>query len=324
MSFLGKSYQPSPPAQAEGTKSPAADPSRNLSAESDGPVIDVRAARAHYPTSAGPLPVLGGVDLTVGRGEVVAVVGPSGCGKTTMLRALQGLVRVDAGTISVQGRAPGDRSGRGAGTGYVFQQPSLFPWWSVRKNIEFGLRLRAHHPRLDAAERREHADRLLELVGLAGFHDFRPAALSGGMQQRVNLARALAVEPAVLLLDEPFSAVDTLTRERLQRVLARSLHALGTAAVIVTHDIREAVFLADRVAVMSERPGRIVETFTVVRSHPRDEDYQHGEELAAISARVYHRLRSSDEKAHASELTSARELVDFAGSPTPRRDEPHA
>jgi ABC-type nitrate/sulfonate/bicarbonate transport system ATPase subunit len=314
MSFLGRSYEPAAPSK----RGPAAEPPQ--------PVIDVRGARAHYATASGPLPVLDGVDLTVGRGEVVAVVGPSGCGKTTMLRALQGLVGVDSGSVTVQGRAPGGRTGGGPGddSGYVFQQPSLFPWWSVRKNIEFGLRLRAHSRRESAVERREHADRLLELVGLAGFRDFRPAALSGGMQQRVNLARALAIDPAVLLLDEPFSAVDTLTRERLQRVLSRTLHTLGTAAVIVTHDIREAVFLADRVAVMSERPGRIVETFTVGEAHPRSEDYQQGEELAAISTRVYRRLRSSDEKAHASELTPARQLVDFSGAPTPRREEPHA
>ncbi|MCA1220754.1 ABC transporter ATP-binding protein [Streptomyces sp. 8L] len=267
------------------------------------PVIEVAGAHAHYKTASGPLPVLDGVDLTVGRGEVLAVVGPSGCGKTTLLRVLQGLAPLDAGTATLQGRPP---DAGGTDSGYVFQQPSLFPWWSVRKNIEFGLRLRAHSGRLRAAERRTRADDLLELVGLAGFDDFRPAALSGGMQQRVNLARALAIDPVALLLDEPFSAVDTLTRERLQRVLSETLHALGTAAVIVTHDIHEAVFLGDRVAVMSERPGRIVETFAVDEKRPRTEEFQHGEYLAGVSARVYQRLRSSDERASASELARTR------------------
>jgi NitT/TauT family transport system ATP-binding protein len=259
-----------------------------VSAPVDTPVIEVRDAHAHYPTATGPLPVLDGVDLRVGPGEVLAVVGPSGCGKTTLLRALQGLATVDSGSVAVLGHAPAENTD----SGYVFQQPSLFPWWSVRRNIEFGLRLRAHRRRTDDT-RRDRVDRLIDLVGLTGFADFRPAALSGGMQQRVNLARALAVDPAVLLLDEPFSAVDTLTRERLQRVLSQTLNALGTAAVLVTHDIAEAVFLGDRVAVMSERPGRIAATFTVAEPRPREEEFQHSERLAALSARIYRELKTS-------------------------------
>jgi ABC-type nitrate/sulfonate/bicarbonate transport system ATPase subunit len=257
-------------------------------------VIDVRDANAHYPTASGPLPVLGSVDLEVRRGEVLAVVGPSGCGKTTLLRALQGLARLDSGSVTVQGRTPDDHT---TDSGYVFQQPSLYPWWSVRRNIEFGLRLRSHGGRIRAEERRTRVDRLIDLVGLTGFAEFRPAALSGGMRQRVNLARALAIDPAVLLLDEPFSAVDTLTRERLQRVLSETLDALGTAAVIVTHDIQEAVFLGDRVAVMSERPGRIVETFVVSEGRPRTEEFQHSEQLAGLSGRIYQRLKAGDERA---------------------------
>jgi ABC-type nitrate/sulfonate/bicarbonate transport system ATPase subunit len=267
-------------------------------------VIEVRDAHAHYSTVSGPLPVLGGVDLTVRRGEVLAVVGPSGCGKTTLLRVLQGLAALDTGTATIQGRGPDSAT---PDSGYVFQQPSLFPWWSVRKNIEFGLRLRSHTRRLTAGARRDQADRLLDMVGLTGFADFRPAALSGGMQQRVNLARALAIDPVVLLLDEPFSAVDTLTRERLQRVLSGTLDALGTAAVIVTHDIHEAVFLGDRVAVMSERPGRIVETFEVGEDRPRTEEFQHSEALAAVSARIYQRLKTSDERASESEFARTRQ-----------------
>jgi ABC-type nitrate/sulfonate/bicarbonate transport system ATPase subunit len=278
----------------------------SATAPGPAPVIDVRAARAHYRTASGPLPVLDGVDLRVHRGEVVAIVGPSGCGKTSLLRVLQGLTTPDSGVVTVNGEPPRNT---GTDSGYVFQQPSLFPWWSVRRNIEFGLRLRAHGTRLSAAERRERAHRLVDLVGLTGFHDFRPAALSGGMQQRVNLARALAIDPAVLLLDEPFSAVDTLTRERLQRVLSHTLYELGTAAVIVTHDIREAVFLGDRVAVMSERPGRVIETFDVGQARPRTAEFQHGEYLAAVSARIYARLRTSDERASESELASTRKPI---------------
>jgi ABC-type nitrate/sulfonate/bicarbonate transport system ATPase subunit len=247
-------------------------------------VIELREARAHYDTASGSLPVLDDVSLTVRAGEVLAIVGPSGCGKTTLLRALQGLITLDSGSVDVHGDA--------SQGGYVFQQPSLMPWWSVRKNVDFGLRLRSHRARLGSAQRRQRVDTLLEMVGLTGFENFRPAALSGGMQQRVNLARALAIDPAVLLLDEPFSAVDTLTRERLQRVLSATLDTLGTAAVIVTHDIREAVFLGDRVAVMSERPGRIVEIFDVDEARPRTEDYQHGEYLAALSRKVYDQLKA--------------------------------
>ena len=270
------------------------------------PVIDVVGVRASYPTTSGRLPVLDTVDLRVDSGEVVAVVGPSGCGKTTLLRAVQGLAPVDAGSIAVSGRAPG---AKGVETGYAFQQPLLYPWWTVRRNVEFGLRLTARK-RVATADRRERVDRLIELVGLAGFEAFRPAALSGGMQQRVNLARALAIDPAVLLLDEPFSAVDTLTRERLQRVLADTLTTLGTAAVLVTHDIDEAVFLADRVAVMSERPGRIVATFDIDPLGPRDEEFQHSERLATMSRRIYETLKAGDERAERSRRTALTSKVD--------------
>lgn len=258
-------------------------------------IIDVRSVDAHYPTASGPLPVLDTVDLQVRRGEVLAVVGPSGCGKTTLLRALQGLADVDSGVITIRGRPPADNTD----SAYVFQQPSLYPWWSVRRNIEFGLRLRSHRGRVAAADRGERVERLIDLVGLTGFDDFRPAALSGGMQQRVNLARALAVDPAVLLLDEPFSAVDTLTRERLQRMLSQTLDTLGTAAVLVTHDIHEAVFLGDRVAVMSERPGRIVAVFPVSEGRPRTEEFQHSDRLATLSQLVYQQLKAGDERAAA-------------------------
>jgi ABC-type nitrate/sulfonate/bicarbonate transport system ATPase subunit len=265
----------------------------NTSIDPAASVIAVHGARAHYPTGSGPLWVLDGVDLEVYRGEVLAVVGPSGCGKTTLLRVLQGLAPIDSGLVTIHGKPP---SSTQTDTGYVFQQPSLFPWWNVRKNVEFGLRLRAHSTRPSPTRRREQALHLLDLVGLTGFHDFRPAALSGGMQQRVNLARALAIDPTVLLLDEPFSAVDTLTRERLQRMLSLTLHELGTAAVLVTHDIHEAVFLGDRVAVMSERPGRIVATFDIDQPHPRTERFQHSEELAGRSGQIYAQLKDGDER----------------------------
>lgn len=251
------------------------------------PVLTLRAVGVRYDTPAGPLQVLSGIDLVVAPGEVLAVVGPSGCGKTTLLRAIQGLQPVDSGSISF--RAADAR------TGYVFQRASLYPWWNVRRNVEFGLRLRRAR-RSRAGRSREDAKRILALVGLAGFEDFRPAALSGGMQQRVNLARALVVEPDVLLLDEPFSALDALTREHLQRVLRSTLDALGTAAIIVTHDIREAVFLGDRIAVMGARPGRIVGEHVIDHGR-RDEVFQHGEALAAYARDVYDHLSATSQTA---------------------------
>jgi ABC-type nitrate/sulfonate/bicarbonate transport system ATPase subunit len=250
------------------------------------PLIEVRGAGVAY----GDLRAFTGIDLAVRPGEIVSVVGPSGCGKTTLLRAIQRLTPVTEGSVTVRS----ERDGAPPEIGYVFQQPTLLPWASVYRNVEFGLRLRARRERLDAARRRERVARLLDLVGLAEFAEYRPAALSGGMRQRVNLARALAVDPTVLLLDEPFSAVDTLTRERLQRVLAETLHTLGTTAILVTHDIREAVFLGDRVIVLRARPGTVVADVRVDAPHPRTDAYQHGPEISRRARHIYELLREHE------------------------------
>jgi NitT/TauT family transport system ATP-binding protein len=197
------------------------------------------------------------VDLTVRRGELVCVVGPSGCGKTTLLNAVAGFIQISAGELTLNGKKiarPGpDRA-------MVFQQPGLLPWRDVLHNVTYGLEMSGKLRGPAAAER---AHELLALVGLNDFARSFPHQLSGGMQQRVNLARALAVEPELLLLDEPFASVDAQTRETLQGELVAICNRARVTALFVTHDIGEAVFLADRVCVFSPRPGRIVREIRV-------------------------------------------------------------
>jgi NitT/TauT family transport system ATP-binding protein len=192
------------------------------------------------------------VGLTVDRGQFVTLIGPSGCGKSTLLRLIADLTQPTSGTVTVAGK-PARRARLDQEYGIAFQQAGLFDWRTVRRNVELPLELRG----AGRAERRGRADEMLELVGLADFAGHYPAQLSGGMQQRVAIARALAVHPPLLLMDEPFGALDEMTRERLQAELLRICGATGTSVVFVTHSIPEAVFLSDRVVVMSARPGRI-------------------------------------------------------------------
>jgi NitT/TauT family transport system ATP-binding protein len=197
------------------------------------------------------LPVLRGIDLKVYEGELVCIAGPSGCGKTTLLNAVDGLIRTTAGTIMVDGRAI---NGPGPDRAMVFQHDSLFPWRTVVENVMYGLDLQG---RLGQAERKQRALTLVELVGLTGFAEHYPHELSGGMRQRVNIARALVMEPQLLLLDEPFAALDAQTREFMQVELLKILARAKTTALFVTHQINEAVFLSDRVVVFSARPAGI-------------------------------------------------------------------
>ncbi len=194
---------------------------------------------------------LGPIDLTIDRGELVCIVGPSGCGKTTLLHLLAGFHAPTAGTLSVGGVAV---DGPHPTRGVVFQQPNLYPWLSVRGNVGFGLRMR----RVPKKQRREEVDRWLEVVGLDGFGDHRPYELSGGMQQRCQIARVLANDPELILMDEPFGALDALTRERMQLELLRIWGSEHRTVVFITHSVDEAVLLGTRVLVMSPRPGRIV------------------------------------------------------------------
>jgi NitT/TauT family transport system ATP-binding protein len=198
------------------------------------------------------------VDLTVGDGEFVSLIGPSGCGKSTLLRLIADLITPTAGTVTVAGRAA-DEARRRQAYGIAFQQAGLFEWRTVLRNVELPLELRGTGRR----ERRDRAREMLDLVGLADFAGHYPAQLSGGMQQWVAIARALAVHPPLLLMDEPFGALDEMTRERMQAELLSICARTGTSALFVTHSIPEAVFLSDTVVVMSARPGRITAVIDV-------------------------------------------------------------
>ena len=207
---------------------------------------------------------LQGVDLDVRAGEFVSLIGPSGCGKSTLLRLIGDLLQPSAGSLSVNGKSP--RQARlGREYGIVFQRPVLYDWRTVTQNVQLPLEVMKVAP----AERQARADELLRLVGLAEFADRYPWQLSGGMQQRVSIARALSFRPAVLLMDEPFGALDEMTRERLNRELLNVWSDTRTAIVFVTHSIAEAVFLSDRIAVFTPRPGRIAAIIDVDLPRPR-------------------------------------------------------
>ena len=227
------------------------------------------------------LPVLDGIDLSLFSGELVAIVGPSGCGKSTFLAAVDGLVKPDAGSIRVDGRAV---TAPGPDRAVVFQQDSLFPWYTVMRNVTYGLELRR---RLSKAEIAERGAALIELVGLTGFAEHYPHELSGGMRQRVNIARALAPDPELLLLDEPFAALDAQTREFMQSELLKILARAKKTALFITHQIDEAVFLADRVAVFSARPGRVKDIVEIGIERPRKLAIKRTPAFHAIEDRIW-------------------------------------
>src|SRR4051812_31823632 len=230
---------------------------------------------------------LHGVDLTVEAGEFVTLVSPSGCGKSTILDLVSGLTTPTSGTVRIDGRVvtePGpDRS-------VVFQQYTLLPWRTARENVEFALEAVGSWSK---SERVERADRYLELVGLTDFAGRYPHELSGGMKQRTAIARSLSYEPSVLLMDEPFGALDAQTRERLQEELVGIWRRTGTTIIFITHDIEEAVFLGQRVAVMSSRPGSIRQVIDVRldRSSAGEEDIRAGQAFAAYRHQVWTLLR---------------------------------
>jgi ABC-type nitrate/sulfonate/bicarbonate transport system ATPase subunit len=222
--------------------------------------IEVRNVRKSFATKKGELAVVDGVDFTVGDGEFVAIVGPSGCGKSTLMNMIAGFIEPDSGSISIDGAPRTKPNSKGI---LISQHGSVFPWLTVQENLMFGLESKP------AAERIELADHYAAIVGLKGFENAYPHELSGGMLKRAEIARALAVKPEILYMDEPFSALDALMNLRMRNELLRILGEEKHTCLLITHDVEEAIHLADRVLVLSQRPTHIKATYEVKIPHPR-------------------------------------------------------
>ncbi|WP_062358002.1 ABC transporter ATP-binding protein [Herbidospora yilanensis] len=239
-----------------------------------GAAISIKGVGKEYTTDAGPVRALTPTDLEIKPREFVVLLGPSGCGKTTLLRMLGGLITPTEGTITIgdkllysEGDTRPSREALGS-LGFVFQQSTLMPWRKIWKNIALPLEGKG----VGRKERRQRAEELAEMMGLAGFLEHLPRALSGGMQQRVAIARALVHRPSILLMDEPFGALDAMTRDRMNSMLQQLWMDTGKTTVLVTHSISEAVFLADRVVLLSQRPGRIQDVVEIDFPRPRSLD----------------------------------------------------
>ena len=247
----------------------------------DAPAIEISGLSLVFATADAPVIALSNVDLSIRRGEFVSFIGPSGCGKTTLMRVIADLEQQTEGEITVNGVSP--REARLARAyGYVFQAPALYPWRSVQANVTLPLEIM----KMPRAERAKRAARYLEMVGLTGFERKFPWQLSGGMQQRVSIARALSFEPQLLLMDEPFGALDEITRDHLNEHLIRLWEATRKTVVFVTHSIAEAVFLSSRIVVMSPRPGRIIDVIDNNLSGKRTLDIRDSSEFLAVAHRV--------------------------------------
>jgi NitT/TauT family transport system ATP-binding protein len=246
-----------------------------LALEEGAPLIQFEGVSLEFP---GGTRALDGVSLSVRRGELVSLVGPSGCGKSTLLRLVARFVEPSAGSLSVRAR----------GLGYVFQEPTLLAWRTVTENVELPAQLAG----VPVLERRERAAAVLARVGLTGFDRHRPAELSGGMRMRVSLARALMTDPDVFLFDEPFGALDEITRERLHDELTALFAADPFAGLFVTHSVPEAVFVSTRVLVLSARPGRVAAEFEVPFGWPRRPELRYEREFGELAGRISAALRS--------------------------------
>jgi NitT/TauT family transport system ATP-binding protein len=246
-------------------------------APQDAPLVALRGIGKAFPNK---VRALAGLDLDIRRGEFVALLGPSGCGKTTALRIIAGLTEPSEGVVEWDKATPASRTeGR---IGYVFQEPTLMPWASVSDNVELPLKLN----RMRAAVRMERVEAALDRVGLGPFRNAYPRELSGGMRMRVSIARALVTEPEILLMDEPFAALDEITRFKLNDDLLQTWDALRTTIVFVTHSIFESVYLANRVLVMAARPGRISTEVAVDAPYPRGRSFRTSAEYAALCRRA--------------------------------------
>jgi NitT/TauT family transport system ATP-binding protein len=247
------------------------------------PVVDVRSVSKSYGPLGNAVLALDAMTLRVCKSEFVCLVGASGCGKSTLLKLIAGLDKPVKGSIEV----------RASRVALLFQESALFPWLTTQKNVELAMRLRG----IGRAERRSRGLELIKLVHLDGFEERRPHELSGGMRQRVALARALAQDADVLLMDEPFGALDAITRDLLHDELERLWQETGVTIIFVTHNVREAVRLGDRVMLLSSRPGRVVEEFAVSSGRPRRLE---SPEVASLASKIVNRLRE-EVRRHASE-----------------------
>jgi NitT/TauT family transport system ATP-binding protein len=236
------------------------------------------------PPNRGPVRALHGFDIEVREGEFLSIVGPSGCGKSTFLNVLLGLIKPDSGDITLDGRRI---SGPGTDRAMVFQEFGLLPWRTVAHNIELGLELKG----VAAETRREISSRFIQMVGLVGFEGHYPHELSGGMKQRVGLARALATDPDVLLMDEPFAALDAQTRDIMQVELLRIWQEARKTVLFVTHQIDEAIYLSDRVMVMTKRPGRAKKMFPIELPRPRDYEMRVTPQFNDLKLEIWHALK---------------------------------
>lgn len=253
-------------------------------------VVDARGVGKVFGTGDSKVTALTGIDLTIGQGEFISLIGPSGCGKSTFLRLVGDLLTPTSGTLIVNGKPP-HQARLDRDYGIVFQKATLLDWRTVTENVELPLEI------MGIESKEESAAKMLDLVQLGDFRDHYPWQLSGGMQQRVAIARALAFNPSLLLMDEPFGALDEMTRELMQQEVLRIWRETGTTVVFVTHSIPEAVFLSTRVVVMSPRPGRIANVIETGLPHPRDEDTRESQPYYDRITEVRESLREMEKPA---------------------------
>ncbi|MGP1398019.1 MAG: ABC transporter ATP-binding protein [Inquilinaceae bacterium] len=265
----------------------SAQPAPHRPASGRASVVESRGLGLVFQTGDAAVTALQDIDLDIGRGDFVSLIGPSGCGKTTLLRVIADLERPTAGTLSVNGGTP-EQARLDRSYGYVFQAPALYPWRNVQRNVQLPLEIMG----MPQAERTERAQSTLATVGLAGFERKFPWQLSGGMQQRVSIARALSFEPDLLLMDEPFGALDEITRDNLNVHLLDLWNRTDITVVFVTHSIPEAVFLSSRIVVMTPRPGRVLEVIDSDLPPQRDLDIRETPEFLDIAHKVRVALRA--------------------------------
>ena len=258
------------------------------------PMIKIEGVRHAYKTATGPLPVLDGLELELDEGGFVAVVGPSGCGKSTLTKLVSGLLKPDEGRVMLHGQVVTKPRST---VGMAFQNPVMLEWRTILQNVMLPLEIVPN--KLTKAEKEDRARHLLALVGLTGFEDKRPSELSGGMRQRASLCRALVHKPEVLILDEPFGALDAFTREDLWQTMHKVKENEPFTGILITHDLRESIFLADQVVVLSGRPARTQYVLDVPNTGPRDLEHLYTPEAAEMLAILRHQIEIAQGRAPA-------------------------